>query len=800
MLGFFIIQLIIMKLLFLLVIFFPILVWGQAEFRVSGTVSDEQGNNLPGCHVHFGEVCAVTDNQGFFELTKFRKGTYTFSFTFMGFQKLDTSIQLNQNILLKIVLKPDSRQLGEIAVQASGFDTTGSKSNEIIHSRFILENLTGTFVKSLERLPGVNSMDVGANISKPVIRGMGFNRVVVAENGIKQESQQWGADHGLEMDPFSVESAEVVKGASAIEFGSDAMGGVIQVVNNKVPANKKLSGDLSLLAKSVNQAAGGSLLFQQRNNRFFYKLRTSFLDFGDYHLPADTIVYLTQKIPIYNQQLKNSAGNEYDLNGQFGFIYPGFKTVVSVSNVNQKSGFFPGAHGIPDLLKVADDGNRRNVESPFQQVNHFKITNNTKSYLPYGTFFFDIGYQKNHRQEWSQFHSHYPGQQPPEVYPDLELDFQLQTYTLNSKVEITNVSHHLISGGIQNQWIDNRVGGYNFFLPEYQRLVSGIFAKDEWKLNEKSKLFLGIRFDVGWYHGSPFFDSLLYQYVLMLPNRDAAQADYYAQRSHPVDRRFPGFSWHIGFTRQFWKNGMLRMNLGKAFRVPTAVELGANGVHHGSYRFEVGDASLENEEGYYADLNLEYHHETWYASLSSYGYYFTNYLYLQPTGELNHPIPDAGGMYYYRQSRAWLSGVEASVSKTFFKHWTCEANLELPYNYLLNNKGILTYGIPFSPSVNGFWEVKYKPCAFISMSVNGKWALEKDRSRGQGEMVTPGYAVFGASAMVDAKLWNQPFQCILQVQNLFGTKYYNSMSYYRKLDIPELGRNIQVTIKIPFSF
>lgn len=103
-------------------------------------------------------------------------------------------------------------------------------------------------------------MDIGSGFSKPMIRGMGFNRVLVAENGIKQEGQQWGADHGLELDALNIEQVAIRKGPASLLYGSDAMGGVIEIRGLNAPAENQISGEAVFLGKSVNGSLGTSLM------------------------------------------------------------------------------------------------------------------------------------------------------------------------------------------------------------------------------------------------------------------------------------------------------------------------------------------------------------------------------------------------------------------------------------------------------------------------------------------------------------------------------------------------------------
>lgn len=179
---------------------------------------------------------------------------------------------------------------------------------EVADRDFLRKHFTGNFMQAMENIPGVQAMDIGSGFSKPMIRGMGFNRVAVLENGIKQEGQQWGADHGLELDAFNVDAVNVMKGPASLLYGSDAMGGVIDIAPVQVPAENMLFGDVTLLGKSVNETIGASLMLGIKRNAWYTRLRYSEQRFGDYRIPADTIVYLTQKMPVYGRRAEKYGG------------------------------------------------------------------------------------------------------------------------------------------------------------------------------------------------------------------------------------------------------------------------------------------------------------------------------------------------------------------------------------------------------------------------------------------------------------------------------------------------------------
>ncbi|WP_321288123.1 TonB-dependent receptor [uncultured Sunxiuqinia sp.] len=487
--------------------------------------------------------------------------------SFIGYNQLDTIIKLPSSTRIVIQLEPENKLIQQILIQGKGLTKAGALKQETLSKQFLTKTQSGTFIRELNQLSGVNSMDIGSNISEPVIRGLGLNRVVVSENDIKQEGQQWGADHDLEIDPFAVETAEGVKGPSAIEYGSDAIGGYININGNLPPAPAQTSGEINLLGKSVNNLVGLSANIEIRNNHIYLKARGTILDFCDYQIPTDTIIYLSRKIPIFNQYLKNTAGKKYYVSGQLGIIKNQVKSSIAFSSVFQKTGFFPGSHGIPNLARVQDDHDKRNIDFPFQKTTHYKVISNTNLHFINFSLQADLAFLDNNRSEWSQFHTHYSGQTAPTVNPDLKLNFNLKTYQANLKMNIYNLNGNFLSAGIQNQWKLNTIDGYSFFVSEYTNYLSGLFIKDEYQVNPKLNIHLGLRYDLSLVRTEEFYDRFLEDYLISSGSEEE-EARQYATRSTKISKQFQNFSWLFGIVLKPSKIISTRLNLGKAFRPP----------------------------------------------------------------------------------------------------------------------------------------------------------------------------------------------------------------------------------------
>ena len=503
---------------------------------------------------------------------------------------------------------------------------------EVIEQDFLRKHFTGNFMQAMENIPGVQAMDIGSGFSKPMIRGMGFNRIAVLENGIKQEGQQWGADHGLELDAFNIEAVNVLKGPSSLLYGSDAMGGVIDIASPPIPSANMLFGDVTLLGKSVNGTLAGSLMLGLKKNAWYAQIRYSEQHFGDYRIPTDTIVYLTQKMPVYGRKLKNTAGVERNIGLFTQYQRKGYKADYSISNVYQKTGFFPGAHGVPDASRVEDDGDSRNIELPYSKVNHLKVTTHQQYAWEKLILSGDLGFQNNHREEWSAFHTHYGSQPAPEKDPDKELAFDLNTYSASVKARFIGSSSWEHTLGWDGQHQQNDISGYSFLLPEYHRSTTGLLWLTTYKPNNILSVSGGVRYDYGYIGISPHEDVYLADY-LRRQGYDDEQVESYKWNSHAVRKHFGDYSFSLGLVWTPSVQHMVKVNIGRSFRLPGANELAANGVHHGTFRHEQGDASLKSEQGWQMDASYNLRYHGFSVSVSPFVSWFSNYIFPQANGQ-----------------------------------------------------------------------------------------------------------------------------------------------------------------------
>jgi iron complex outermembrane receptor protein len=686
--------------------------------------------------------------------------------------------------------------LENVTITADSYEKTVSRNSvlsvEVAGKEFLTGHFTGNLVQALEYISGVRSMDIGSGFSKPMIRGMGFNRIAVTEHGIKQESQQWGSDHGLEIDAFNIERVTVRKGPSSLLYGSDAIGGVIEITAPPAPADDRIFGEAGLLHKSVNGGLGASMMLGMKKGPWYVRARYSEQRFGDYRVPTDTVVYLTQRMPVYGRRLKNTAGWERHASLYTEYRRGSYYANYTVSNAYQKTGFFPGAHGVPDISRVQDDGNRRNVEYPFSRVNHLKATTR-QQYSWHGLIAsWDLGYQNNHREEWSKFHTHYGTQPPPERDPDKELEFSLNTFTSTLKLRVASAGNWEHTAGWDMQLQQNRIGGYSYLLPRYDRFTTGLSVVSAWRPSPVLSISGGLRYDLGTVDISASTDPYLENWLKAMGYDDALIGQY-RRRSYPVDRRFGDFSGSVGLSWNPEGRHQLKANIGHSFRLPGANELAANGVHHGAFRHEQGDPSLSSERGWQLDASYRYAAEGFSLSAGAFSGWFGNYIYLRPTGEWS-VLPHTGQIYRYTGAAAILMGGELSL------------DVDLPFglNYAFMGEYVYTHNrdehtaLAFSPPASMHNTLAWKGGklqAFAEVqSIAGQARIAKNEDPTGGAHLLH----LGGGLTLTAGRWNA--EVTLSIRNLFDTRYYNHLSFYRRVEIPEPGRNLQLFIRIPFNY
>ena len=666
-----------------------------------------------------------------------------------------------------------------------------SQPLQVVDREFIEKNNTGTFSGALASLPGISTMKLGVGIAKPVIRGMSFNRILVNNSGIKQEGQQWGADHGLEIDPFDVGSVEVIKGPASLLYGSDGIGGVINI---RAERPLEVDGDrLDWISsyQSNNDAFSNSIGWQGKKKRWLYGARLTHQDYGDYTVPADEFTYAGFNLPIYENRLKNTAGQELHYSVMIGQMRKRTTSTLRFSAFNQEAGIFTGAIGLPRSYNLRHENRHRDIDFPKQENQHLMLVNNNAFALGNDQLEVDLGIQWNRRKELSFPGAH--GIEASSVDSDLALGLALTTYSSNVRYQVNRTEGYAILFGGQFQYMDNQREGFEFLLPDFYSTQLGFFNYHVWEAGPKWVINAGIRYDYGQHtiqqHLQPLYDQ-----ASMQPTGE------YEERTPGFDRKFENFSGAAGVTYRLNPDNHIKVNLGNSFRFPSAIELSSNGVHHGNFRHEVGDPSLDVERGYQTDLTFLHKSEHLLLEFSAFYAYYQQYIYLAPTGRFSY-LSSGGTMWQYRQDDALFNG------------WELMANFQLPLSlkaelaaeWVQNINLDTDLPLPLTPAASILANLEYNGFTWVDSRISDAYVFagvehmfEQNRVD-RNESTTPGNFILNAGMGCRIQIAGRKLQFRMNVNNVLNTSYFNHISRYRLINLPEQGRNLLVSLKVPVN-
>lgn len=729
----------------------------------------------------------VTDANGHYRFEKLRPGHYHLHTQYIGHEARTIDLEIRAaDLQLNIVLQPSSLELREIIVESDllKLDEKGqSQAVEVVGADQIRQNYGVTLMQSIERLPGINSINTGIGISKPVIRGLSFNRVAVSDQGIKQEGQQWGLDHGLEIDPFGVGRVEIIKGPAALLYGSDAIGGVVQVKAAPFPMEGQMKGQLTQLYRSVNDQYGISAEFAGHRGMWVWRIRGTLQDYADYRLPADSFSYNRFRLPLPDRRLKNTAGQEKHGSLTLGVQRPWGFSQLTASRFSQRIGYFAGALGQPQAYQLRPDGDFRNIDLPYQDIKHDKLIWNTNVKLGENWLEADLAWQQNRRGEHSYPHAH--GRSQLDSSNTLAHGMSLQTATANLRYHyrIDSTNRLILGANLTAQ--HHRISGYEFLVPAYQNQQAGVFAIWQYKASDAWQWNAGLRYD---------WASLLSQGY-----REQLSDGSSRERAPLIERDFGNLSGSAGLAWNPLVNWQFKFNVGSSYRIPTLPELSSNGVHHGSFRHEVGDPNLDAERAYQFDLGLSYRTPAFELKFSPYFNYFSNYIYSRPSGQFSF-LPDGGQLFRYEQGEVAHGGAE--VSTEIHLHHRLHLAMGGAYTRLTN----LTTGVPlpFTPPLQGQLEASY---SFPNLSkqltspVLGMDILlfAAQNRTDRNEWATPGYGLLNLHTGFHYVFGKQKLEFRLMLNNVFNKAYFNHLSRYRLLNLPEAGRNLQIMLHLPLG-
>ncbi len=742
----------------------------------SGKVVDAStGDALIGATVSIPDLkmSVSTDASGQFQFKNIpAKGKFLFEVSYVGYRTVSQSVDLSQPGNLQFKLAPSAIEAHEVIITGSASSADKNKNSASVSAVSKAELITrpsNNLVDAVSRVPGVSQITTGNGISKPVIRGLSSNRVLTLSGGVKQEGQQWGDEHGIEIDQFGADRVEVLRGAASLLYGSDALGGVINVIDPLPAPEGTVKGELMSNYSSNNGLSASSAMLSGNANGWNFRVRGSYKNAYSFKTPT--------------AYLPNSGLNEQDLSGQLGVNKAWGFAHIDLSSFRTHIGFYdPAVNAAGEY--VDDNGDTfsesqlkdRTVSYPQQDIRHYKIALNSNILIGSGSLKSTIGFQNNQRRELGE----------PDADPELFLKLHTTSYDFKYYFKEANGWEPAIGTSGQFQKSDN-TSGEEALIPSYSSSSFGGFAylKKSW---ENTTFNTGLRVDYRKIKGDAFSDVFT-----------------------AFDNSFSNLSGALGFTHEFSDRFSFKTNAGAAFRAPNIAELASNGVHEGAFRYEIGNSQLKPERGYQVDGSFAYDNEQVSIELGGFVNYIHHFIFYRNTGgETIIADDETYPVFRFLQDNALFRGAEASV----MLHPTRSLHFDNTFSYTKATNRTINQPVPFIPAASLRNELKFEPSfkgsrfskTFVSVGLDNFF---KQGQVDTFEQPTGAYSLLSAGLGTTMKLGKQPVTLYLSGKNLTDKKYYDHLSRYKPgrldesnptLGVYNPGRNITVGAYIPLSF
>ena len=589
-------------------------------------------------------IGATTDDEGYFEFTKLCEKEYNLIFSFLGYKTISHHHDFHHPFI-EIYLASKEYVLESIVIEA---ESSQSSLQSITSTKISGEKLSAiaseTFGDAVSQIAGVSSLRTGQNVVKPIIHGLHSNRVLMINNGLRHEFQNWGDDHAAEIDLSSVEEIEVIKGAATVRFGPDALGGVILTNPSKMELSTPLKGEVRLLGRSNGQAGHAALELKKGFKWFSLLGGGAITKQGDLQAPNYYLSNTGKEENSYYAGFRIHPLPELDIEGYY-------------SHVDQKLGILSGSTfgNLDDIQRAIT------IDTPFytrpfsyeigkprQETEHdlYKATIRYigKKHALQAVY----GFQINKRKEFGVRRIDAP-------------NINLELVTQNIDVDWVHQDLFGLSGRLGVQYLkkanDNLPGTNTVpFIPNYDEQRVGIYLVESLPIG-KHTLEFGLRYD---YMDSDIVgrepDNLIYRNTIIYRN----------------------FSGTIGFKAKINEHASFQSNLGTAWRAPNVAELYRFGQHsffleYGLWRYTIDDRfdfittsqgilkeedrAVPSEVGYKWINTYTINKSNFRSEITGYINYVENYIFAKPGGVTRNPR----GYFVFRiydQTDALLWGID----------------------------------------------------------------------------------------------------------------------------------------------
>jgi len=786
-------------------------------------LNKETGETIPGAVVVIPDLKKITlsDVNGNFIFENLPKTRLLVKVSYLGFKTILENIDFSTTSTSDFLLEPSITEINEVVITGSSRSAEIKRSPipiMVLERKNIDQILTTNIIDAIAKEPGINAVTTGPNVSKPFIHGMGFNRVLTLVDGIRQEGQQWGDEHGIEVDENAISKIEVVKGPASLIYGSDALAGVVNLIPFQFIQTGQTTGKLNTEYQSNNGLYSISAAVDGNHKDFIWGGRLSNKMATNYQNKIDGRVYGTAF-------KETNASGYVGINRSWGYshlnlsLFNDLQEIPDGSRDSLTRKFTKQVNEVDTLRPIVSDGelNSYKINIIHQHVQHYKIYSSNNFILGASKLGLTLGYQQNIRQEFSH----------PQSITTPGLYLVLNTFTYDVKYYFPDLNGWESTIGMNGMVQNNLNKGTEFIIPNYNQFDVGpfVFVK---KSAGKLDVSAGLRFDARFFHNTDM-------YVATDPVTGfdfQVNTSSLLPKTQPFtkfEHTFSGLSGSFGATYRISDKLVLKANIARGFRAPNISEISANGVHPGTNLYQIGNPAFKPEFSVQEDIGIFYTHSHVKASLELFNTNIDNYIFNQKV--LNHLGQDSviikgNQTFKFVQSHAQLYGGEASIDihphPLDWLHFENSISVIYAINHGAQGVSLANDAkyLPFIPPLRVHSDLradirkKFKYASSLYANIEMDYNAKQNRvySADNTETVTPGYTLFNAGLGLD--LTNQKGKVLCNIRiagnNITDVAYQSHLSRLKYFEqypvnwsghsgIYNMGRNLSFKLIFPLG-
>jgi len=780
---------------------------------------------------------AFTDSTGHYLIRNIPGGSYLVEASYIGYGKIIRMISVRRTTQQDFSMMLFEDNLDDVTITGVS-SATESQRNPIsigaISTRDLLENSSTNVIDAVVKLPGVSAISDGQSISKPVIRGLGYNRVLTINDGVEQVDQAWFDEFGIEADPDAVNRYEVLKGPASLSYGSDAIAGVVNLIPEQPLPEGQTRGDILFNYQTNNGLINNMAHLAGSKKGISWSARVDNIMAHAYQDPYDGYV-LNSQFSNFNSDA--TIGLHYkwgytQIHASYFDMHTGIVdgTRDSATGIMERQVSYPSLNGGAPSYEIPTVQEQKSY-TPFtinQRIQHTKLVWDNSVAVGDGRIRGIFSWQKNQRQEYND----------PAIPNTSNIFYSSNALTYDLRYVSAHYGSFDFSAGANGVYQSSKSLGTMLLIPNYNFFQGGSFVIANQKLGNLN-LSGGIRFDARTFNGLDHWVDSTNQ-APVAPNAPNAIHEFVGFTSH-----FSGLSFSAGATYSFTKEIYGKANVARGWRAPNVAECAANGVHDGTVVYEIGDHSLKPEASLEEDITFGVNTEDIGAELNLFNNGISDFIYARGLksvfggDSINNSLNAAGlgaaPVYKYSQGKASLYGGELAIHihPSTLEWAEFDGGLSIVYGSLNNVPDSSKY-LPFVPPARITGDVKF-PVKKIGSHIRNAYLkfglldcfeqkdvyLQYAIYNGLSTALTPfeykastsatkGYALFEAGAGGEILSRGKTIcQLYLICNNLFNTPYMDYMSRFKyypvnylagRVGVFNMGRNLSIKITVPLDF